>query len=92
MWVGLTVVTQFVRVERDVRGGQLREESAQCRASLSAADYRDAKPGLVLGSGGQPGLAGEPRVQKWPLSLSLTQRGLSLVLRSAEAQDVTQRK
>lgn len=59
---------------------------------MSAADYKDAKPGLVLGSGGQPGLLGEPRVQKWLLSLSLTQRGLSLVLRSAEAQDVTQRK
>lgn len=67
--------------------GELREESAQCRGSLSGMDYRDAEPGLVLGSGGRPGLEGEPRVQKWPVGPILTQRGLSLDHRSAAAQN-----
>lgn len=67
--------------------GGLREESAQCRGSLSGMDYRDARPGLVLGSGGRPGLEGEPRVQKWPIGPILTQRGLSLEHRSAAARD-----
>ena len=67
--------------------GGLREESAQCRGSLSGMDYRDARPGLVLGSGGRPGLEGEPRVQKWPIGPILTQRGLSLDHRSAAARD-----
>ena len=65
----------------------MREESAQCRGSLSGMDYRDPRPGLVLGSGGQPGLEIEPRVQKWPIGPILTQRGLSLDRRSVVARD-----
>ncbi|KAK5853654.1 hypothetical protein PBY51_014789 [Eleginops maclovinus] len=69
-------------------GGRERgstEESAQCRVSLSGRNFRDARPGLVLGPGGRPGLEGEPRVQKWPICPVLTQRGLSLDLWSAAA-------
>jgi len=72
------------------QSGELREESAQCRASLSGMGLQRCKVWLVLGFGGQPELEGEPRVQKWPLGSSPTQRGLSLVYRSTAAQDVTQ--
>lgn len=85
LMAGRTVVTQFAMEGRE--RGELREESAQCRGSLSGMDYRDARPGLVLGSGGRPGLEGEPRVQKWPIGPILTQRGLSLDHRSAAARD-----
>lgn len=70
-------------------GGRERgsmEESAQCRVSLSGMNFRDARPGLVLGSGGRPGLEGEPRVQKWLICPVLTQRGLSLDPGSAAAR------
>lgn len=67
--------------------GELREESDQCTSPLSVMDCRDARPGLVLGSGGQPGLEGEPTVQKWPIGRILTQRGFSLDHRSASARD-----
>lgn len=95
LMAGHTVVTQFAMEGRErgamwrvvVVGRGLREESAQCRGSLSGMDYRDARPGLVLGSGGRPGLEGEPRVQKWPIGPILTQRGLSLDHRSAAARD-----
>lgn len=94
LMAGWIVVTQFAMEWREREGegegelGGLREESAsQCRGSLSGMGYRDARPSLVLGSGGRPGLEGEPRVQKWPIGPILTQRGLSLDHRSAAARD-----
>lgn len=89
LMANLTVVTQFVMKGRKYWGGGSWEKSQPCvEASLSGVDYRDARPALVLGSGGQPGLEGEPRVQKWPVGPILIQRGHSVDRRSAAARDL----
>lgn len=49
-----------------------------CRASLSGMDWCKAMTGLVLRSGGRPGLEGEPNVKKRPLGPSVTHKAFFL--------------